>query len=143
MRRLRPGSRVRRQGHEEARRERGAVLVEFTAFATLLITLVFGIAEFGFGWQDRMTVETAARAGARTGSSVGKERLADYALLECVRTVLEEVGIDNVDLVVVYKATSSDGAVPEACKNGTPLNGVCNVYTAGHLASLSPAMFGG
>lgn len=129
--------------HRCSRRERGAVLVEFALIGTLLVSLAFGLVEFGMAWQDKMTVETAARAGARTGSSVGKDRLADYAIIEGVRTALSDIGMDNVEYVVVYKASTADGKVPNSCKTGVSQTGTCNVYTGSQLTTLTQADFGG
>lgn len=129
--------------HRSTRRERGAVLVEFALIGTLLVSLAFGLVEFGMAWQDKMTVETAARAGARTGSSVGKDRLADYAIIEGVRTALSDIGMDNVEYVVVYKSTTADGKVPTSCKTGVSQTGLCNVYTGSQLSTLTQADFGG
>ena len=42
--------------------------------ATLLIVIAFGIVEFGNAWNRKLEVETAARSGARVGSSLGSDR---------------------------------------------------------------------
>lgn len=47
------------------RNNRGAALVEFAIVSLLLITLVFGIIEFGLLMKDYLTVNQAARDGAR------------------------------------------------------------------------------
>lgn len=46
--------------------ERGAAAVEFALIAVLLLTLVFGIAEFGRMWFLQSSLAAAARDGART-----------------------------------------------------------------------------
>lgn len=46
--------------------ERGAAAVEFALVAMLLLTLVFGIAEFGRMWYLQSSLAAAARDGART-----------------------------------------------------------------------------
>lgn len=141
--RPRTSTNLRRRARGSAHRDRGAVMVEFAAVVTLLCTLAFGVVEFGFAWQDKVTVETAARAGARTGSGVGKDRLADYAILQGVRSAVGDIGIDNVQYVVVYNANTTDGKVPQACTNGTSQNGLCNVYTGAQLSSLTQSSFSG
>lgn len=46
-------------------RERGAAAVELALVLPILVTLVFGIAEFGRAYQTATTLSGAARAGAR------------------------------------------------------------------------------
>lgn len=50
------------------RDDRGAALVEFAIVSVLLITLVFGIIEFGMLMKDYLTVNQAAREGARAAA---------------------------------------------------------------------------
>lgn len=47
---------------------RGAALVEFAIVVLLLLTLVFGIIEFGLLMKDYMVLNQAAREGARSAS---------------------------------------------------------------------------
>lgn len=51
-----------------AREERGAIAVEFAIIAPLLIMLVLGIMEFGFGYHAWDATQNAAREGARLGA---------------------------------------------------------------------------
>ena len=51
-----------------ARDERGAVAVEFALIFPLLILLVLGIVEFGFGYHAWDATQNAAREGARLGA---------------------------------------------------------------------------
>lgn len=136
--------RVARLVHR-VRSERGAALVEFAIILPLFVVLAFGTIEFGAAWSNKLKVETAARAGARVGSNLGDARLADWGLLQSVRAALTEIGLDNVDYVVVYKASATNGAVPAACKSSPPTaqTNLCNVYTGAQLGSLTPADFGG
>ena len=45
--------------------ERGAVAVEFALIVPILVMLIFGIVEFGRGYNTKVTVTHAAREGAR------------------------------------------------------------------------------
>jgi Flp pilus assembly protein TadG len=139
MRRART-SRIRLDG-----RQRGAALTEFAIVLPVIALLLAGLIEFGFTWQDKMTVEASVRAGARTGSSLGTARLADYSILQGVKSAVNDIGIANVQYVVVYKASAADGKVPAACSGTTPASqtGVCNVYTGAQLTSLVEADFTG
>jgi len=55
------------QRHGE-HRARAAAIVEFAVVLPLLLTIVFGIIEYGYVFMVRLTVEHAAREGARVAS---------------------------------------------------------------------------
>ena len=55
---------MRRRG---ARRARAAAVVEFAVVLPLLLTILFGIIEFGWLFTVRLTLEEAARGGVRVG----------------------------------------------------------------------------
>jgi hypothetical protein len=124
--------------------ERGAALVELAICAMLIITIAFGIVEFGNAWNRKQQVETAARTGARVGTSLGSQRAADYGLLTALVAALNDIGISNVNYVVVYNASiNTDGSRPAACKGANPTSqtGKCNVYTGAQLAALDQSQF--
>jgi Flp pilus assembly protein TadG len=126
--------------------ERGAALVELAVILPLLLLIAFGIIEYGSAWNRKLQMETAARAGARVGSSLGNTRLADYGLLQGVKSAINDIGLSNVDYVVVFKSTATNGARPTgSCASSTPtsVTGQCNVYTGAQLQSLTQADFGG
>ncbi|HVT77518.1 MAG TPA: TadE family protein, partial [Acidimicrobiales bacterium] len=126
------------------RPERGAVLVEFALSLVLLITLLFGIVEFGLAWQDRLTLQTATRAGVRVGSNLTTNSQADYNILQAVKSAINDVGLGNVDAVVIYKSTTADGSVPSTCVSPSVHSVVatCNAYTGAQLASIVSSQFG-
>ncbi|HEY3834486.1 MAG TPA: TadE family protein [Acidimicrobiia bacterium] len=107
--------------------EGGVILVELVIVLPLLLMLAFGLCDMGLAWRDKVTVETAARAGARSGSNLGNVALTDYNILQTVLSGLGSIPRGNVDEVVVFNADSS-GTVPSQCKGGTPVSGLCNVY---------------
>lgn len=129
----------------DTRAERGAALVEIVVVLPLMILIVFGAIEFGAAWSNKLKVETAARAGARVGSNLGNERLADWTLLQSVRSAVQQIGTSNIAYVVVFKASATNGAVPASCKTSPPSSqtGLCNVYTGAQLDSLTQTSFGG
>jgi hypothetical protein len=59
------------------RREHGAATVEFAIVAILLLTLVFGIIEFGILMFDKHVLTNASREGARAGVVMRIPRLPD------------------------------------------------------------------
>ncbi len=125
-------------------RERGAILVEFALVVTLLVGILFGVVEFGFAWESRMTVQNASRAGARVGSGLGNERLSDYSIIQSVKAALGDKTDDLLHLVV-YKSPTANGAPPASCGGSSPSNssGNCNVYSGSQVRSLTSSSFTG
>ena len=132
-----------------ARGDRGAVLMEAAFVFPVLMTLLFGIVEFGFAWRDKITVETATRAGARTASNLGPTAQADYNTLQTVLSAMSSIPTANVDMIVIFDASTS-GTPSATCLGGTsvsnnsapPNNGTgCNVYTASQFG-LGSASYG-
>lgn len=65
------------------RSEEGAAAVEFALVVPLLLTLLFGIVEFGAAYNAQIVVTNAAREAARAatvaGESLGEEQLRERA----------------------------------------------------------------
>jgi Flp pilus assembly pilin Flp len=127
------------------RDEEGAALVELVVVVALLVVIVMGIVEFGAAWSNKLKVETAARGGARVGSGLSADRMADYNLLQSVRSALTDLGLSNVDYVSVFKSADAHGAIPAGCSGSAPTShsGSCNVYTGTQLQSLATSQFSG
>lgn len=123
------------------RGDRGATLVEFALVLPILALLAFGTVEFGLAWRDSMTVSNALRSGARVGSNAGDDRLADYDILKQVESAIHEIDNTRIERVVIFRSTNLDGIPPAGCVAGTPQSGVCNVYTAAQMSSLTAASF--
>lgn len=117
--------------------ESGASLVEAAIVAPLFFALVFGVIEIAYAWFGRMTVEHMSVVGARSGSGEADEVLADYAILQSIANAAAGIGVDAVDVVVVYRATGPGDRVPAACKATSVYDapGVrgCNRYTGADL----------
>lgn len=114
--------------------ERGATLVE-AAFVTLpFILVIFAILEFGLVFRSDLTIDNASQRGSRAASVGGRAPTADFLIIEAVKDGLDDGGIERVQRVIVYRATSPGDPVPAGClainnpigPNG--VNGVCNVY---------------
>ncbi|MHC4695525.1 MAG: TadE family protein [Planctomycetota bacterium] len=59
----------RRVAHRrDSRRARAAAVVEFAVVLPVLLTILFGIVEYGYVFMVRLTVEHAAREGCRVAS---------------------------------------------------------------------------
>lgn len=126
---------MRRHRRRRAHGERGAALVEFVLLAPVLVLIVAGVLEFGMAWRDSMTVSNALRSGARVGSNAGRDRLADYDILKSIESAMKEIpDTARVQRIVIYKADTSNSAPSATCMGGTPVTGLCNVYTGADMA---------
>lgn len=65
----------------KSRNEEGQALVEFALVLPLLVTLLFGIVQFGIVFHDHLVLTDAVRAGARTAavSRTAPDPVADSA----------------------------------------------------------------
>ncbi|MBK5223974.1 MAG: pilus assembly protein [Acidimicrobiia bacterium] len=117
-------------------RDRGAAVVEAAFVAPIFFVLIFGIMEFGFAFQERLTTVNMSQTGARTGASAADDPLADYRILRKIRTESASVPAARITHIVVYKATGPGSVVPEACKMN-PQTGICNLYTGNTLANVA------
>ena len=61
------GIRKRRLGRPGSTRARAAAVVEFAVVLPLLLTILFGIIEYGWIFMARQTLQQAAREGCRVG----------------------------------------------------------------------------
>lgn len=122
----------------KGRDERGASLVEAAIVAPLFFVLLFGVIEISYAWFGRGTVNNMSVVGARSGSGEANEVLADYAILQAVKQGATGLGVSQVNMVVIYRATGPGDRVPEACKSASVENSAttrgCNRYTASDFA---------
>ena len=126
--------------------DRGVILVELAIMIPVLALLAVGVFEFGMGWRDNLSVANTARAGARIASSSADHRMADYDALQAIKAAIADIDSTKIDYVVIYEASTSDGAPSAACAAGTSSStpgSRCNAYTAAQIDSLVPADFTG
>ncbi len=125
--------------------ERGATLVEAAIVTPLVFLLIFGIAEAGYAYFGKLTVNNMSTVGARSGSGEANEGLADYAILQSVEKASAGMEAARITMVVVYRATSFTDRVPTACKTASVANTTstrgCNRYVGADL-SLGSDQFG-
>lgn len=120
------------------RRDDGATLVELSIVATLVFTVLLAMFEFGTLYRDGLSATDAVADATRIGAIIGPDvqadgSTADHAIVKAVREGLSALNDSSVLYVVVFKASGTGAAaesqVPEACKNGSSLAGICNSYT--------------
>lgn len=124
-----------------ARRERGAVAIEFAIVIPLLATLAFGAVEMGSAWGDSQTVLTSSRSAARALAQFGDAPEADRDALLSVEAAFANSDM-SVHAIVIYESDDAvnAGGAPDACvtaaEAGVTYAGPehCNVYTAADYA---------
>lgn len=124
---------------QHRRGERGAALLEAAIVTPLFFTLIFGIFEFGLLFRDSLTTTNSGKQGARAASVSGQRPDADYLILRSIEHGIQAMGTDELELIVVFRASGPDDAVPTACLTSSQLDGgpgttACNRYTAADLA---------
>jgi hypothetical protein len=112
-----------------ARGDRGVVLVESAFIAPILFFMMFSILEFGLAFRDYLALANSTRDGARAASVFGKDIYADYDILQEIASASGVIDTENVQRIVIFKASGPNSTVPTACKTG-PVDGVCNSYTS-------------
>lgn len=116
--------------------EGGATMLEFAIAAPIVILLIVGMVEFGFGFVDLQTVASATTSGARVGSAFGPDPLADDIIQDAVSDGLSELRSSSTveelwiyqsnaagDVVDVTNTTNKyvpDGGGGWTCDNGCP-----------------------
>ncbi len=87
-------------------RARGAAVVEFAVVLPLLLTILFGIIEYGWVFMVRQTLQTAAREGCRT--AILQTSTEPYAsVLARVAEVMAPTGLTSYEVSMTH-ATVAD-----------------------------------
>lgn len=82
-------------------RARGAAVVEFAVVLPLLLTILFGIIEYGWVFMVRQTLQTAAREGCRL--AVLQTTTTPYTnVLERVAQVMEPTGLTTYTVTMTH-----------------------------------------
>ena len=95
----------------------------------VFLLVVFSIFEMGLLFRDSLTTDNASREGARAASTRGDRDDADYYILRTIEHGLEAMGLERLQVVVVFEATGPDDTVPASCLTASQ-PGLCNRYTA-------------
>lgn len=100
-----PGAPARRRpyGLKPCRR-RAAVLVEFAILLPILLTIVFGIIEFGYMFFVRQTLINAAREGARVAIVVVDDDNRQEIVRSRTAAVLQAGAVDPAGCTITYTA---------------------------------------
>jgi len=115
------------------RNERGAVAAEFALLLPVLLTLLFGIMEFGFIMYGREVVTNATREGARAGIIQQIPPVTSGQITTVATNYLTGTGISLAS--VTFTVPSSGGAT------GTPVT-VNAIYRYPWLVAYIPTLLG-
>jgi hypothetical protein len=138
-------SKARADSGPKNRRQRGAVLVEAAATATVFFTLLFGVLEAGLLMSDYLATTSGSRAATRAATTKGNDADADLAILRQLKKETSALPAANIDKIIIFKATGPGAAVPAACLTATLHQGItnpgtntyCNVYDRTSLSAAS------
>src|SRR5688500_8415849 len=117
-------SRAPAMSGSKRRCERGAVLVEAAATATVFFTLLFGVLAAGFMMSDYLATTSGARAATRAATTKGNDADADYAILRQIKREMSALPTSNIDKIIIFKATGPGAAVPSVCLTATLHEGI-------------------
>lgn len=91
---------------EDSRRERAAAIVEFAVVLPLLLTILFGIIEYGWVFMVRQTLQSAAREGCRL--AVLQTVTEPYTdVTNRVNDVMAPTGLTTYDIAMTHSTAES------------------------------------
>jgi Flp pilus assembly protein TadG len=101
--------------------ESGATMLEFAIAVPVIILLIVGLVEFGFGFIDLQTVASATTSGARVGSAFGSgaglgpgDPSPDEIIQDAVTDGLSDLrSSSTVQELWIYKSNASGDVVDE------------------------------
>jgi len=110
----------------------------------LVVTLIFGIIEFGLAFKDYLSMSAAVRDGARLASTLGSTTSTDYDVIQQIKKRMVAVDSNQIERIVVFKASSPSStieSVNSGCKT-TSITNVCNSYSTADLTRPSSDFVG-
>ena len=94
------------------RGDRGAAAVEFAMVATLLVTLLLGIAEFGYLFFQQGVIAGAAREGARYYAIHHTDATALTDAKTATKVAAPGVGLTDADITITACPVTAPAAPP-------------------------------
>lgn len=100
------GMKRTRKGRHSFRRVRAAAVVEFAVVLPLLLTILFGIIEYGWVFMVRQTLQTAAREGCRV--AVLQTSVDPYTnVVSRVNQVMGPSGLTTYSITMTHATTGN------------------------------------
>ncbi len=124
------------RGRKHPRAARGQALVETALFFTILVLLVASAADISSLLNDHLNIVYAARAGARTGSILGNQNIADCAAIGAVQVALAGEPNLTITQITIYKAGAN--ALPSGT-NKNVYRGNAKCVTSNGTPTIQPA----
>ncbi|HYN48435.1 MAG TPA: TadE family protein [Candidatus Nanopelagicales bacterium] len=91
----------------------GQGLVEFALVLPIFVTLLMGVIEFGFLYNNLLTVQFAARQGVSAAAQAGGVDGADCSILNAVeRALTPPIDHHRVEFVEVFQSDAAGDVVP-------------------------------
>jgi hypothetical protein len=110
---------TRRRRSPDRPGQAGQSLLEFALALPIFVTLMMGVLEFGFLYNNILTVQYAARQGVSAAAQAGGVDGADCSILKAVERALT---------APIDKARISSVTIFRSDTNGDPVPGVANAY---------------
>ncbi len=115
---------------DRRRGERGASIIEAAFVTPVFVLLIFGIFEMGFLLRNYTVVSSSSADAARAAAVYGNLPEADFLTLQTLEHSLNKVGLENIEVLVIYHATGPGDSVPAGCLSVPPSSSLeCNRYT--------------
>ncbi len=93
--------------------EAGQGLVEFSLVIPIFVALLMGVVEFGFLYNNLLTVQFAARQGVSAAAQAGGVDGADCSILNAVEKALTPpIDRARVEYVEIYQSDAAGDVVP-------------------------------
>jgi hypothetical protein len=108
-------------------------MVEGAIVMLPFLALVFGLLEGSLLLSTSLATSHVSKAGVRAASALGADPQTDFLVLRAMGREGRALDRADIELIVVYKATSSGAAPSATCQAGTAVAGECNVYVASDL----------
>ncbi len=126
--------------HKRNKKRRGIALVEFALVIPFLLTMLIGIAEFGYVVRTNLTISNAAREGARTGS-LGAKQPTIKSRVTSAAAPLDLTPAKGGDIVITQSldnGTSYTSLPPDlANSNAVPIGAMLRVLVVTRHRSLT------
>ncbi|MEM7337463.1 MAG: TadE family protein [Actinomycetota bacterium] len=106
-------------------------MIETALVTPIFLALVLMIMEVGFRLRNDIIAANASAAAMRALTVAGSSPEADYLALRSLEHGLSTISLEDVERVVVYRASGPGDQVPAACLSVPIPTGLdCNGYTA-------------
>jgi Flp pilus assembly protein TadG len=115
------------------RTEEGAAAVEFAIIVPVLVLLLFGIIDFGFLFNDYISVRQGAREGARLAVVDNQTPTANCPAGDLVCKTRERVGAplywDEIDVAIKFEGDRTPGTDVSVCVD-YPMDSKTGLFSA-------------